>query len=92
MYVGISRPTSIMVFWKKKCFYSAEAELFLRCLKNHTWLEAHLGLSDPNNSEDEVICKYSLQLNDLYYSIVTRSSIFNVGVGPTLAFEYIGVS
>ena len=35
-----------------------------------------------SNSEDGAICNNILQLKAIYYSIVTRSSILNVGRGP----------
>ena len=44
------------------------------------------------NSEGGAICNNSLRLKTVYYSIVTRSSILNVGTGPRPAFYYNGVS
>ena len=46
----------------------------------------------PANSKDGAICNNSLRLKDIYYSIVTRSSILNVGRGPRPAFDYNGIS
>ena len=44
----------------------------------------------PTNSKDGAICNNSLQLKGVYYSIVTRSSILNVGIrGPRPNFTMI---
>ena len=39
----------------------------------------------------ELLCNNSLRLKVVYYIIVTRSSILNVGRGPRPAFDYNGV-
>ena len=45
----------------------------------------------PANNEDGAICNNSLQLKAVYNSIVTRSSILNVGKGPRPSFDYNGI-
>ena len=42
----------------------------------------------PTKSEDGAICNNSLQLKAVYYSIVTRHFILNVGRGPRPGFDY----
>ena len=44
------------------------------------------------NSEDGAICNNGLRLKVVFYSIVTRSSILNVDIGPVPFFDYNGIS
>ena len=65
---GISQKLTFSFDWSSKMFN----KLYFTRSRSRT----------PANSEDGAICNNILQLKAIYYSIVTRSSILNVGRGP----------
>ena len=65
---GISQKLTFSFDWSSKMFN----KLYFTRNRSRT----------PANSEDGAICNNILQLKAIYYSIVTRSSILNVGRGP----------
>ena len=46
----------------------------------------------PTNSENGAICNNGFRLKGVFYSIVTRNSILNVGRGLRPVFDFNGIS
>ena len=88
LYVaGVPQPTSAIVFPPKILFVPLKQRVKMFEKSNFTINRSRT----PVNNEDVTISNNSLRLKAVYYGIVTKSSILNVGRGPRSAFDYNGI-